>query len=100
MKEQTYKSQMPAGAERYGATSGIEQAGIMPSYIMPGVEPAPPSGNKYEGDQGVCSFVYETHDQCRGPRAKGTDYCIGHLRHIEKELKKQEEKQGTPSDSE
>lgn len=96
MKRPIYESQMPAGAERYGATSGIQQAGTMPYHIVPGVEPAPPSGNKYEGDQGVCSFVFETHEQCRGPRAKGTDFCIGHLRHFEKELKNQE----TPEDSE
>jgi len=96
MKEPAYKSQMPAGAERYGATTGTEQAAIMPVHIMPGVEPAPPSGNKYEGHQGVCNFLSETEEGCRAPRAKGTDYCIGHLRHFEKKELEAEDKETTP----
>ena len=100
MKQPIYQSQMPAGAERYGASGSTEQAAIMPSYIMSGVEPAPPSGNKYEGNQGVCNFATETNEQCRAPRAKGTDFCIGHLRHFEKQLENKEEKQETSSDSE
>ena len=43
-KELVFGSQQLAGTERYGATSNTEVAGIMPAYMMPGTEPAPPSG--------------------------------------------------------
>jgi hypothetical protein len=29
-------------------------------------------------------------ERCRAPKAKGTDYCIGHLKRIEKEAKSKE----------
>jgi hypothetical protein len=76
-----------AGTQPYGATNGTETAAILPAYIQSGTEPAFPSGNKYEGKQGVCVHVGEDGMQCRGPRAKQTDFCIGHLRAIEKFIK-------------
>lgn len=84
-------SQGLAGTQAYGTVNGVETAAILPYYIQPGTEPAFPSGNKYEGKQGVCVHIDpKTGDGCRGPRAKETDFCIGHLRAIEKWLKASE----------
>jgi hypothetical protein len=86
-------SQGLAGTEPYGAARGVILAGMQPAYINTGTEPAFPSGNKYEGKSGVC--IHEGMDGlgCKAPRAKGTDFCIGHLRKIEKALKAKEEKE-------
>jgi hypothetical protein len=81
-----------AGTEPYGTVQGTERTAIVPSYIQAGTEPAFPTGNKYEGKQGVCIHIGQDHNQCRGPRAMGTDFCIGHLRAIEKMIKAQEAK--------
>ena len=32
----------------------------------------------------ACMFEREDGELCRGPRAKGTQYCIGHLRSLSK----------------
>jgi hypothetical protein len=84
-------SQGLAGTQPYGSVQGVETSAILPYYIQPGTEPAFPSGNKFEGKQGVCVHIGEDGMQCRGPRAKQTDFCIGHLRKIEKALKAKEE---------
>jgi hypothetical protein len=82
-----------SGTQPYGSVQGVETAAILPYYIQSGTEPAFPSGNKYEGKSGVC--IHEGMDGlgCKAPRAKGTDFCIGHLRKIEKALKAKEEKE-------
>lgn len=90
--EPIYKAQGLAGTQPYGASPGAETAAILPVYINAGTEPAFPSGNKYEGKQGVCVHIGEDGMQCRGPRAKQTDFCIGHLRAIEKWIKASETK--------
>lgn len=86
-RQSVYQGQMGQGIERYGAVAGVEIASVLPNYVQTGTEPAPPSGNKYEGKQGVCIHVGADGMQCRGPRAKETDFCIGHLRAIEKLIK-------------
>lgn len=85
-----HSAQGLAGTQPYGTVQGVETAAVLPSYIQSGTEPAPPSGNKYEGRQGVCIHVGTDGMQCRGPRAKQTDFCIGHLRAIEKWIKANE----------
>lgn len=90
--EPIYKAQGLAGTEPYGAVAGVKPAGVQSVYAQPGTEPAFPSGNKYEGKQGVCVHVGDDGMQCRGPRAKDTDFCIGHLRAIEKWIKATETK--------
>ncbi len=86
-------SQGLAGTEPYGAARNVISASMQPVYVNTGTEPAFPSGNKYEGKSGVC--IHEGMDGlgCKAPRAKGTDFCIGHLRKIEKALKAKEEKE-------
>ncbi len=88
------------GTEPYGATRGAIRAGVQPAYINSGTEPAFPSGNKYEGKSGVC--IHEGMDGlgCKAPRAKGTDFCIGHLRKIEKALKAKEEQETESKETE
>jgi hypothetical protein len=90
-RESVYQGRALAGTERYGAVRGVEQAAVLPSYIQSGSEPCAPSGNKYQGRQGVCSHVGKDHLQCKGPRALGTEFCIGHLRAIEKFIKATQE---------
>jgi hypothetical protein len=90
-KESIYKGRALAGTERYGAVPNTETRAVLPSYIAAGSEPAPPSGNKYQGKQGICVHVNPDHMQCRGPRAMGTEYCVGHLRAIEKFIKATQE---------
>lgn len=80
MIERTSKSQMPAGVQRYGASPG--QQALTPTYIQnDGIQKAPPSGVKFQGD-GRCVFRGEDKRQCRAYRAHGTDYCQGHLKSL------------------
>jgi hypothetical protein len=75
-KDHAHKSQALAGTEPYGTVNtlrtGIEVQAILPAHIKSNTELAPPSGIEYV-------HPYDT------PRAKGTDYCIGHLKRKEKE---------------
>lgn len=84
-----------SGTERYGATSNIEQRAMMPTFAQPGTQLAPNSGNPYVPKYESCAIVRENGDRCKGPKAKGTEYCIGHLRAMEKAAKAAEE---TPSE--
>jgi hypothetical protein len=78
------------GTEAYGAMKNVRVAAQQPAHIHPGTEMAPPSGNKYEGKSGICTHINENGIGCSAPRAKETDFCIGHLRKIEKALKAKE----------
>lgn len=96
-KQPAYVSQMLAGTEPYGTTAGVETAGIQPAYrAIPGTEPAPPSGIKFEGDL-TCVVIRENGKQCKAHRAKGTDFCNGHLLAMEKAARLEG---ATPSDTE
>jgi hypothetical protein len=82
-----------AGVERYGSVHDRNVEAKMPSFIgRPNTELAPPSGNPYLGKYQSCLVVRADGAQCKGPKAKGTDFCIGHLRSMEKAQKEQEEK--------
>jgi hypothetical protein len=51
-------------------------------YATADAQPAPAGGMPYMGHT-RCIANEET---CQGARAKGTNFCIGHLRQIEKEI--------------
>jgi len=79
-----YQSQMPEGAERYGVNPTSEQAAMVPSYMsVAGSEPAPPSGVPF-GVLDTCTAVTKKGTACGGPKANGSQFCIGHLRQLEK----------------
>lgn len=81
-----YTTQVPAGCEMYGSPKpGQEVSGIMPDYIQSNTELAPPSGNEYKAAMPTCIGFNLKEERCRAPKAKGTDYCIGHLKRLEKE---------------
>lgn len=87
------RSGMPAGVERYNTVHDREVEARMPSFIgRSGTQLAPPSGTPYVPKYESCAIVRENGDRCKGPKAKGTDYCIGHLRAMEKAAKAAEEK--------
>jgi len=54
---------------------GQPVSGIRPSAQVPGSKLAPPSG-PYIGRQRCTA----NEDTCEGPKARGTDFCYGHLR--------------------
>lgn len=92
-KDHAHKSQALAGTEPYGTVNtlrtGIEVQAILPAHIKSNTELAPPSGIEYVHPYDTCHFMrpLENGDsvRCGAPRAKGTDYCIGHLKRKEKE---------------
>jgi hypothetical protein len=91
-KEFAYKIHTPIGAERYGNMPGIEKSGRQIGFIDATVELAPPSGVEYVPPIPTCIHVNLTTEmRCRGPRAKKTEYCIGHLNQQAKEAKKSKE---------
>ena len=63
-------------AQLSGAYYGEPVSGIRPSAEIPGSRQAPPSG-PYLGRGNFCAT---NEDTCTGRKAKGTDYCMGHLR--------------------
>lgn len=86
-----YTTQVPEGCEMYNSPkSGQEVAGIMPSYVQSNTQLAPPSGVEYVAAMPTCVGFNLKEERCRAPKAKGTDYCIGHLKRIEKAAKSKE----------
>ena len=63
-------------AQLSGEYYGEPISGIRPSAEIPGSRQAPPSG-PYLGRGNFCAA---NEDTCTGRKAKGTDYCMGHLR--------------------
>ena len=63
-------------AQLSGAYYGEPISGIRPATETPGSRQAPPSG-PYLGRGNFCAA---DEDTCKGRKAKGTDYCMGHLR--------------------
>jgi hypothetical protein len=91
-KQSVYVSQMPAGCERAGATKGTEQAMMMPAYILPGTELAPPSGIAYH-HRNQCTAFNKHGEQCEGNKIAGEEICLAHVRQRtkrEKEVKQKE----------
>jgi len=91
-KEFAHKIHTPIGAERYGNMPGVEKSGIQVGFINATVELAPPSGVEYVPPIPTCIHVnLITEMRCKGPQAKKTEYCIGHLNQQAKEAKKSKE---------
>lgn len=66
---------------------GTPAAGTSSRLSTPTSRPAPWSGIEYVSPrEGKCGAKDDT---CEGPRAKGTDFCIGHLRAVEKAAREQ-----------
>jgi hypothetical protein len=63
-------------AQLSGEYYGVPVQGIRPSAEVPGSRQAPPSG-PYLGRGNFCAA---NDDTCTGRKARGTDYCMGHLR--------------------
>ena len=61
------------------AMYGEPVSGIRPAQSYAGSRPASASG-PYTGRQRCIA----NNDTCEGPQAKGSEYCIGHLRSAEK----------------
>lgn len=61
------------------AMYGSPVSAIRPAASQAGSRVAAPSG-PYLGRQRCIA----NHDTCEGPQAKGSEYCIGHLRAFEK----------------
>ncbi len=59
---------------------GVPVGGARPAGKAEGSRPAPPGGAPYVGRNRCIA----NNDTCKAPRAKGTDYCVGHLRSIKK----------------
>ena len=96
---QVHISQMPEGAERYGVHPAAEQASLIPSFAtQQGTQLAPPSGIPY-GRQDVCTAIAANGSSCTSPKAKGTQFCVGHLRKIEK-MQREGNEGGIPVDLE
>lgn len=75
--------QMPEGAERYGASPNSEQAVLVPTYMaVAGSQPAPPSGIPW-GLAETCTALNKQGVACGAQKAKGTQFCIGHLRRLQ-----------------
>lgn len=51
-------------------------------------QPAPPGGMAYEGRGPKCMG---NNDTCNANKAKGTDWCVGHLKALDKEAKTRDE---------
>lgn len=86
MNRQTvHQHQALNGTERYGAAPNVEPAGRNSIYLVEGVEPAPPSGVPYGGvtyKNGTCTAETNNGDFCMAPKAKGTEFCIGHIKKL------------------
>lgn len=94
-KQSQGTGQALAGTEPYGTVAGASHIGNgRMAYHGQGVEVAPPSGVEYKTPIPHCTAVSFKEEECLAPRAKGTLFCIGHLRQLEKkqaEMKKEEE---------
>jgi len=91
MKKQTQGvGQGLAGTEPYGSVEGARlignaRADYHAGAVAGSVELAPPSGVAYGNvhyKNGLCQALNSKEEECKAPKAKGTDYCIGHLRRM------------------
>jgi hypothetical protein len=95
MNKQTQGAgQALAGTQPYGMVEGARHIGsIMADYHGAGVELAPPSGVEHKLDNITCTAMGKKEIKCMAPRAKGSLFCIGHLRQVEKKLAAQEKEE-------
>jgi hypothetical protein len=74
-----YQAQQPGHNGMGWAYSSVPYAGPTPDPWEP---PKPHTACMYKRDDG---------DLCRGPRAKGTEFCVGHLRSLAKQAQQSQE---------
>ena len=67
---------MMKNAQLQGEYYGVSVQGIKPAGEIPGSKPASASG-PYLGRGNFCSA---NNDTCEGRKARGTEFCMGHLR--------------------
>ena len=85
-----------AGTEPYGSVAGAAHIGNgRMAYHGQGVEVAPPSGVEYKTPTPHCTALSAKEEECLAPRAKGTLFCIGHLRQVEKKLAAEQKEEVT-----
>jgi len=103
-KEMQSQSQGLSGTQPYGYVEGTRHVGNgRLAYHGQGVEIAPPSGIAYGGvhyKRGLCQAMTVKEEECKAPKAKGTDYCIGHLNSFNKMLEAKEEAPAPKEDEE
>ena len=103
-KETQGQGQALAGTQPYGFVEGARHiSNGRADWHGQGVEIAPPSGIEYGGvfyKNGLCQAMTAKEEQCKAPKAKGTDYCAGHLNSFNKMLKEQEEQESKEEASE
>jgi hypothetical protein len=94
-KETQGQGQALAGTQPYGFVEGARHISNGRSdYHGQGVEIAPPSGTEYGGvhyKNGLCQAMNQKEEPCKAPKAKGTNYCVGHLNSFNKMLESKEE---------
>lgn len=101
MNKQTQSAgQGLAGTQPYGFVEGARHiSNGRADYHGKGVELAPPSGVEYKTPTPHCTALSIKEEVCLAPRAKGTLFCIGHLRQVEKKLAaKQKEEEVKPEE--
>ncbi len=91
-----------AGTQPYGAVEGARYVGNASADYhgsnVRAVELAPPSGVEHKFDNITCTAMGKKEVKCMAPRAKGTLFCIGHLRQVEKKLAAQEKEEVKPEE--
>lgn len=80
-RQALFTNPMPEGCERYDSAPGIEAANVRSIFAVPGTEPANPSGISY-GVMDHCTFIRPNQEGCHAAKAKGTEFCIGHLKQM------------------
>jgi len=99
MNKQTQgQGQGLAGTQPYGMVDGARLIGDgLADYHGKNVELAPPSGIEYKTPLPHCTALSAREEECLAPRAKGTLFCIGHLRQVEKKLAAEQKEEVTES---
>jgi hypothetical protein len=79
-----------AGVPAYSLYGVSAMRDSRPAVAPEGSRPAPPGGMPYTGH----TRCMANEATCQGHRAKGTDYCMGHLRQMAREIKEREGESG------
>ena len=78
-KERPVIEPMPIGCEPFGTPRGdVNISAIMPSYIQPGTELAPPSHIAFDYGYEPCAATRTDGMPCTARRIAGGDKCRGH----------------------
>lgn len=64
----------------FGYGEGVERAGVTARVGTVGEVEKAPIGVPYQPKHRPDHLCRANDNTCKGPKAKGTDYCVGHLR--------------------